>query len=212
MRDYMPGGHRRFLEDLAATCRIREYVLLECSDSLLHMGTASDPRVLLRQAYNGCVDLIKTFRDKHIMIVSRYIIAPAKNGPMSPQRVAVPESSKLMPPVAYMQAMAKQISRLQSGGRMGGDSLSADPTMYPQTNIAASLKSSEQPVSKCPMQNMLAANTRPKSVTVQVVSEAQDVGRLARKLEDGAVARGTGGTDAIQFLKQVRNETAQTRI
>ncbi|KAJ2170621.1 hypothetical protein EV180_007495 [Coemansia sp. RSA 518] len=108
--------------------------------------------------------------------------------------------------------MAKQTSRLQSGGRMGGDSLSADPTMYPQTNIAATLKSSEQPVSKCPMQNMLAANTRPKSVTVQVVSEAQDVGRLARKLEDGAVARGTGGTDAIQFLKQVRNETAQTRI
>ncbi|KAJ2345132.1 tryptophan 2,3- dioxygenase, partial [Coemansia sp. RSA 2618] len=133
MRDYMPGSHRRFLEDLSATCRVREYVLLACSDSLLHMGTPGDPRVLLRQAYNGCVELMKSFRDKHIMIVSRYIIAPAKHGPMLPQRVSASSASKIV------QAMTRQVTRMHSGGRMGGDSLPADPTMYPQTNIAAAV-------------------------------------------------------------------------
>ncbi|KAI9482135.1 Indoleamine 2,3-dioxygenase [Coemansia mojavensis] len=163
MRNYMPGGHRRFLEDLAATCRIREYVLLTCSDSLLHMETGDDPRVRLRQAYNMCVDLMKTFRDKHLMIVTRYIISPAKHGPMVPQR----------------------------------------------TNLAAS-KQAEPP--KCPAHSHFASNGRSKSMSPQAVVQAQDKGRLARTLDDHAVARGTGGTDAIQFLKQVRNETVQSRI
>ncbi|KAJ2355999.1 tryptophan 2,3- dioxygenase [Coemansia sp. RSA 2611] len=206
MRDYMPGGHRRFLEDLAATCKVREYVLLSCSDSLLHMGAADDPRVRMRQAYNGCVDLMKSFRDKHIMIVSRYIIAPAKSGPMVPQRVAVSCPGKMAPPSAYLQAMAKQMPEPQSGGRLGGDSLPADPVMYPQTNIAASTTSAS-PVSKCPAHGLISADMRPNSVPA-----AQSKTRLARRLDEGAVARGTGGTDAIQFLKQVRNETADTRI
>ncbi|KAJ2455498.1 tryptophan 2,3- dioxygenase [Coemansia sp. RSA 2336] len=213
MRNYMPGGHRRFLEDLAATCRIREYVLLACSDSLLHMETADDPRVRLRQAYNVCVDLMKMFRDKHLMIVTRYIISPAKHGPMVPQRVAVPETSKIMPPSAYIQAMNKHMSKSQQGagggGRLGGDSLPADPTMYPQTNLAAS-KQAESP--KCPAHSHFASNGRSKSMSPQAVAQAQDKGRLARTLDDHAVARGTGGTDAIQFLKQVRNETAQSKI
>ncbi|KAJ2162534.1 tryptophan 2,3- dioxygenase [Coemansia sp. RSA 552] len=205
MRDYMPGSHRRFLEDLADTCHIREYVLLACSDSLLHMGHADDPRVLLRHAYNACVDLMRAFRDTHMMIVSRYIIAPAKAGPSVPQRIVGPSSTKI-PSSAYAQAIAKANGgQPPPGGRMGGDSLPADPTMYPQTN-----STSRQPPYNA------SEDWKPSSVTPKraksISPSAGEKGRLARKLDDDSVVRGTGGTDVIQFLKQVRNETARTRI
>ncbi|ORX68363.1 Indoleamine 2,3-dioxygenase [Linderina pennispora] len=135
MRDYMPGGHRRFLEDLAATCMIREYVLLTCSDALL-AEQPNDQRAVLRLAYNRCVDLMRAFRDTHIMIVTRYIIAQAKRGP------AMPTTNHPVP----------------------------------------------GPAKKAVAQG------------------------LARTVDDDGVVRGTGGTDAIQFLKQVRNETASSRI
>ncbi|KAJ2712558.1 tryptophan 2,3- dioxygenase, partial [Coemansia spiralis] len=181
MRDYMPGGHRRFLEDLAATCWIREYVLLTCSDSLLHMCRPDDPRVLLRQAYNRCVDLMGSFRDKHIMLVTRYIITPAKSGPSLPQRSA---------PAARAPTVTATATHPLPGGRMGGDSLPADPAMYPQTNTAASRP--------------------PEAARSNSVPPTK--ARLARVLDASAVARGTGGTDAVQFLKQVRTETAHSRV
>ncbi|KAJ2766450.1 tryptophan 2,3- dioxygenase [Coemansia nantahalensis] len=181
MRGYMPGGHRRFLEDLAATCWIREYVLLACSDTLLHMYHPDDPRVLLREAYNRCVGLMESFRSKHLMMVTRYIIGPAKNGPSLPHRSR---------PAAKTHAVASTAAGPLSGGRMGGDSLPADPTMYPQTNTAAT--------------------RQPEAARSGSPPPAK--GRLARKLDADAVARGTGGTDAVQFLKQVRNETAHSRV
>ncbi|KAJ1668039.1 tryptophan 2,3- dioxygenase [Coemansia sp. RSA 1813] len=199
MRDYMPGGHRRFLEDLAATCRIREYVLLTCSDSLLrqtHMG--SDPRVLLRQAYNNCLDMMKAFRDKHIMIVSRYIIAPARSGPSIVLPSVPPISSHIIPPEEQSRARASQQSSTAHplpGGRLGGDSLPADPTMYPQTNKSST-----------PLSNGGIVCSKPAA------AQLQSKARLARTVTDDSVIRGTGGTDAIQFLKQVRNETAHTKI
>ncbi|KAJ1960682.1 tryptophan 2,3- dioxygenase [Dipsacomyces acuminosporus] len=124
MRDYMPGGHRRFLEDLASVCTIREYVLLACSDTTLERNAEDDQlKVSLRLAYNKCVALLKEFRDKHIMIVTRYIVTPAKKGPSLPQYSA----------------------------KKSGDN-------------------------------------------------------------DEATAKGTGGTDAIKFLKQLRNETNHSQV
>ncbi|KAI8326163.1 indoleamine 2,3-dioxygenase alpha/beta type [Martensiomyces pterosporus] len=169
MRDYMPGGHRRFLEDLAATCTIREYVLLACSDAVLQRGMDSDPRVALRVAYNRCVDLMKEFRDKHIMIVTRYIIMQAKKGPSLPVRPITPVSSHIIPPAAHDRAVAQSSAAPPPGGRLA----------HANTHAHA-----HSPVKT----------------------------RLARKIDDDSVVRGTGGTDAIQFLKQVRNETSHIRI
>ncbi|KAJ2508747.1 tryptophan 2,3- dioxygenase [Coemansia sp. RSA 2049] len=203
MRNYMPGRHRQFLEDLAATCMIREYVLLACSDSVFAQQSiedSDDPRVRLRQAYNSCLSMMKAFRDKHIMIVTRYIIAPARSGPSVVLPSVPPVSSQIVPPEEQTRARIAQLnlgSRPLPGGRLGGDSLPADPTMYPQTNKA--------------LGPSVSGETRSKSVPMAVNGATK--ARLARTVDDdNTVIRGTGGTDAIQFLKQVRNETAQTML
>ncbi|KAK9455300.1 Indoleamine 2,3-dioxygenase [Dipodascopsis uninucleata] len=67
MRKYMPGPHRRFLQDLEFVANIREYVL-----------THKDFSSALTLAYDACLAVLRAFRDKHIQIVSRYIILQAK--------------------------------------------------------------------------------------------------------------------------------------
>lgn len=65
MRQYMPGPHRRFLEHLSLVANIRSYVLEK-----------NNPELTL--AYDACLAMLKSFRDKHIQIVTRYIILQAK--------------------------------------------------------------------------------------------------------------------------------------
>ena len=67
MRDYMPGPHRRFLERLASVANIRPFVEAHRSNHELC------------DAYDSCLAMLRGFRDKHIQIVSRYIIIQAKN-------------------------------------------------------------------------------------------------------------------------------------
>ncbi|EWC46634.1 hypothetical protein DRE_04121 [Drechslerella stenobrocha 248] len=67
MRDYMPGPHRRFLEHLAQVSNIRAFVEEHFSNGALTV------------AYDACLHMLRGFRDKHIQIVSRYIVLPAKD-------------------------------------------------------------------------------------------------------------------------------------
>ena len=67
MRAYMPGPHRRFLERLASVANIRPFV------------EAHRNNHELCDAYDSCLAMLRGFRDKHIQIVSRYIIIQAKN-------------------------------------------------------------------------------------------------------------------------------------
>jgi indoleamine 2,3-dioxygenase len=69
MREYMPGPHRRFLEDLNRVSDIRDYVL-RCP-----IGEAGCE---LRDVYNACVVGMRRFRDTHMQIASRYILIPAR--------------------------------------------------------------------------------------------------------------------------------------
>ena len=69
MRGYMPGPHRRFLEDLSLVSNLRDFV-------------TSYPNTLegqnLKEAYDACLVGLRRFREIHIAIVSRYILIPAR--------------------------------------------------------------------------------------------------------------------------------------
>ncbi|QLQ79063.1 hypothetical protein HG537_0B04100 [Torulaspora globosa] len=64
MRKYMPREHREFLVHLAKVSNIKDYV-----------ETKKDKELTL--AYDACIAMLKSFRDKHIQIVTRYIILQA---------------------------------------------------------------------------------------------------------------------------------------
>jgi len=58
----MPGPHRRFLEHLTSVANIRDYV------------EANPGNPTLATAYDECLRALSSFRDKHLQIVSRYIV------------------------------------------------------------------------------------------------------------------------------------------
>ncbi|EDU42910.1 indoleamine 23-dioxygenase family protein [Pyrenophora tritici-repentis] len=66
MRNYMPGPHRRFLEHMESIANIREYV------------TSNRNNRALTTAYDACLAMLRTLRDKHIQLVSRYIIIKSR--------------------------------------------------------------------------------------------------------------------------------------
>lgn len=66
MRKYMPGPHRRFLEHVTLVANIREFVESHTRNRELCV------------AYDACLAMLRAFRDKHINIVSRYIIVKSR--------------------------------------------------------------------------------------------------------------------------------------
>jgi len=74
MRRYMPGPHRRFLEHVERVANLRGFVSSHAASN-----------AALRTAYDACLAMLRAFRDAHIRIVSRYIVAksrgPAPSGP-----------------------------------------------------------------------------------------------------------------------------------
>ena len=77
MREYMPGSHRRFLEHVDAVANIREYVESHRQNTALSC------------AYDGCLAMLRALRDKHIQMVSRYIIVKSREArSMSPSTAA----------------------------------------------------------------------------------------------------------------------------
>ncbi|KAJ5367755.1 hypothetical protein N7541_001696 [Penicillium brevicompactum] len=69
MRTYMPGPHRRFLEDVDSISNIRAFVEARRSNSALCM------------AYDACLAMLRVLRDRHITMVSRYIILQSRAKP-----------------------------------------------------------------------------------------------------------------------------------
>lgn len=66
MRRYMPGPHRRFLEDVTLVANIRDYVEAHANNQELTL------------AYDACLAMLRALRDTHIGIVSRYIIIKSR--------------------------------------------------------------------------------------------------------------------------------------
>ncbi|KAG8202639.1 hypothetical protein GWM34_02267, partial [Candida africana] len=67
MREYMPGNHQKFLSKIQEITNINQYVL-DHKDS--------HPELVL--SYDACLAMLKLFRDKHIQIVTRYVVLQAK--------------------------------------------------------------------------------------------------------------------------------------
>lgn len=66
MRRYMPGPHARFLADVTQVANIRAFV------------ESNNTNHELCLAYDACLAMLSAFRDKHIAIVTRYIITPSR--------------------------------------------------------------------------------------------------------------------------------------
>ncbi|KAL1918908.1 uncharacterized protein VTP21DRAFT_2289 [Calcarisporiella thermophila] len=73
MRQYMLGKHRRFLEHLRDSANIRDYV-----QGLTQTHPNDINADLVVRAYNDCIDQLKVFRDKHIQMVSLYVVNQSK--------------------------------------------------------------------------------------------------------------------------------------
>ncbi|OJD26733.1 hypothetical protein ACJ73_01888 [Blastomyces percursus] len=96
MRSYMPGPHRRFLEHVASVANIRDYVLKHSADSALCA------------AYDSCLAVLRAMRDKHIQMVSRYIIIKAREARVHHDRSA---SSPRAAPGGSGKARAVNLAR-----------------------------------------------------------------------------------------------------
>jgi indoleamine 2,3-dioxygenase len=81
MRQYMPGRHRRFLEHMEQVANIREFV------------TSNRSNRALTTAYDACLAMLRGLRDKHIQLVSRYIIVKSRET-RSNSRALSPEAAK----------------------------------------------------------------------------------------------------------------------
>lgn len=66
MRTYMPGPHARFLAHVANISNIRQFVTQHRHDRAL------------ATAFDACLAMLRAFRDKHIQMVSRYIIVKSR--------------------------------------------------------------------------------------------------------------------------------------
>ncbi|KAL6825826.1 Indoleamine 2,3-dioxygenase [Trichoderma sp. SZMC 28015] len=85
-RDYMPGPHARFLVHVARLGSIRK-LALDLEDPL------QEEEHRLRAAYTSAVETFTAFRQKHINIVTRYILIPSKQPWTGPTRVNLASSS-----------------------------------------------------------------------------------------------------------------------
>ena len=66
MRKYMPGPHARFLQRVSEVTNIREFVQQRRYDRELSV------------AFDACLAMLSDLRDKHIQMVSRYIIVKSR--------------------------------------------------------------------------------------------------------------------------------------
>ncbi|KAL8822272.1 MAG: hypothetical protein Q9191_006986 [Dirinaria sp. TL-2023a] len=84
MRSYMPGPHRRFLEDVSYVANIREYVDSRKWNRALSI------------AYDASLAMLRALRDKHIQMVSRYIIVKSRESRSHSRSLSPREAPKQM--------------------------------------------------------------------------------------------------------------------
>lgn len=107
MRQYMPGPHRRFLEHMERIANIREYVY------------ARKENRALSTAYDACLAMLRTFRDKHIQMVSRYIILKSREVRRESATISPAQAASIKSKVNLATASRQQMTP-NGDSRAGG--------------------------------------------------------------------------------------------
>ncbi|KAL1891290.1 Indoleamine 2,3-dioxygenase [Sporothrix stenoceras] len=92
MRKYMPGAHARFLQDVSDVANIRSYVLA---------NQAAGTNRPLSIAYDSCLAMLRALRDKHIAVVTRYIVVPSRDMARARSRSRSPEALRRAAPPTH---------------------------------------------------------------------------------------------------------------
>ncbi|KAL2436239.1 Indoleamine 2,3-dioxygenase [Exophiala dermatitidis] len=110
MRQYMPGPHRRFLQAVESVANIRDFVESNRSSRQLTI------------AYDACLAMLRSLRDKHIQMVSRYIIVKSRES-RSLSRTRRGSSSGGSPEDHHEPTRGKGIASIRYGGgpQVGGE-------------------------------------------------------------------------------------------
>ncbi|KAI1432684.1 indoleamine 2,3-dioxygenase [Xylaria sp. CBS 124048] len=104
MRRYMPGPHARFLDEVSLVANIRDFVQ--------ERRNTDRP---LSLAYDACLAMLRTFRDIHIAIVTRYIVLPSREN-RARSRSRSPEAVRNRQNLATASRNAKDKSVKGTGG------------------------------------------------------------------------------------------------
>ncbi|KAI0225459.1 tryptophan 2,3- dioxygenase [Massospora cicadina] len=196
MRSHMPGLHRRFLEELTKVANLRSFVDAVQGDCA--------------RWYNRCVTRLKKFRDLHIQIVTRYIVLPARKGP------SIGSFSFGTAPSDFPSDT--EFPSNEKSPRLLPQPSSVTPALTERASLQGSNKSSRlrasSPTSKSG--DILYPQLMPPDKIGHPIASNAPPGEhgIAKTLIDPTteIIRGTGGTDLIPFLKQVRDETTDSLI
>ncbi|KAI9266443.1 Indoleamine 2,3-dioxygenase [Phascolomyces articulosus] len=188
MRMYMPRQHREFLEDLELAANLRSFVLqLEQQQK----DNLSPEESMILDVYNDCLTQLKVFRDKHVQIVTLYIVNQARKGPNIAHGGFAIEKKK-------QQQKQEQDDSTQDDSihpsKKGKITTNDHNVLYPQTALETSPR------------------IRKGSLSAMVSDMFPELGLAKHVDPKTGVVRGTGGTNVLPFLKQSRDETADTRI
>lgn len=107
MRAYMPGPHRRFLEHVSNVANIRDFVESHRRNRDLTI------------AYDACLAMLRALRDKHIQLVSRYIIVKSRESRGSSTRSLSPRAAP-QPVRQNIASAASQLSTLDQKSNTDG--------------------------------------------------------------------------------------------
>ncbi|KAI3395392.1 hypothetical protein diail_1383 [Diaporthe ilicicola] len=107
MRKYMPGPHARFLNDVSSVANIRDFV-----------ESRGPQDKALRVAYDACLSMLRALRDKHIAIVTRYIVTPSREV-RARSRSRSPEAVRQRVNLATASRQAQQHPAKPSRGPQG---------------------------------------------------------------------------------------------
>ena len=101
MRDYMPSGHRAFVEAVERQSAIRAFV----------SGAGADHKPLV-EAYNGCLEGVEAFSSIHMEFAASYIFKQAQSTCSNPNSVGTGGTS-FMP---YLKKHRDETVASQIGG------------------------------------------------------------------------------------------------